>query len=219
MTQTVATSNSHLEELFKNFEKLYPEPESELDFRNEYELVIAVALSAQCTDRRVNLVTAKLFPKYPTFEKLARARVSTIEKIIGSVNYYRTKAKNISELARIVVSDYDGELPKSFEQLVELPGVGRKTANVVLGELGITPALPVDTHVFRVSKRLGLASGKNTLIVGQELRELLPSDKWRPMHHWLILHGRRVCFARNPKCSECQVRELCPRVNVEGQGG
>jgi endonuclease-3 len=167
--------------------QLYPEPRSELDFSNEFELIIAVILSAQCTDVKVNQVTAKLFKRYPTPERLARAKLTEVEQIIRPINYYKTKSK----------------------ELTELPGVGRKTANVVLGELGVIPTLAVDTHVFRVSHRLGLSVGKTPDKVEEDLKQQFPASEWRALHHRLIFHGRRVCKARQPNCQECSLSKLC----------
>jgi endonuclease-3 len=196
--------------LLKKFAELYPNPRSELSFSNEYELVTAVVLSAQCTDKKVNEVTPKLFKRYPSFKALAKAEVSEVEEIIRQVNYYKTKSKNLIGLGQKVEKDFGGTLPSTEEDLTSLPGVGRKTANVVLSEQGKTPALPVDTHVFRVSQRLGLAKGKTTDKVEEELKALFEPAQWRNLHHWLIFHGRRVCKAQNPLCAACTLRELCP---------
>lgn len=189
---------------------LYPSPKSELYFTNEYQLVIAVVLSAQCTDKKVNEVTPALFARYDSFEALSKAKVEDIAEIIRTINYYKTKARHLSSLARKIVEEHKGRLPKSHEKLVGLPGVGRKTANVVLSELGIIPTFPVDTHVYRVSKRLGFAAGNTPQKVEDELKDLFPPATWRPLHHWLILHGRRTCAARSPRCSECMLRSYCP---------
>jgi endonuclease III len=198
------------QKLISILSQAYPSPRSELNFANDYELLVSVVLSAQCTDKKVNQVTAKLFPRFPSFEKLARARIATIEGLIREVNYYKTKSKNIKELARQVVERFSGELPTSRENLESLPGVGRKTASVVLSEKGIEPALAVDTHVFRVAQRLGLSTGKNREVVEQDLMRAFSDDIWYPLHHWLILHGRRVCKAQRPLCQECTLCELCP---------
>ena len=190
-------------------QQLYPEPRSELNFKGEYQLVVAVLLSAQCTDKKVNQVTPSLFRHYPDFSALRCAKLQSVEEIIRPINYYRTKAKNLLALANAVDREFKGKLPKSFDQLIQLAGVGRKTANVVLGELGIAHTLPVDTHVLRVSNRLGLANASTPDKVEQQLRSVFPSTLWRNLHHQLIFHGRRVCIAQRPKCSECQLRKLC----------
>ncbi len=190
-------------------EEMYPIADSELTFDNEYQLIIAVMLSAQCTDVLVNQVTPALFAKYPDFEALSKARLSSVEKLIGSVNYFKTKAKNIIATSKVVCAQFNSEVPKTMEALIELPGVGRKTANVVLGETGAAPAIPVDTHVFRVSRRLGLSAGTTTDQVEQDLMKLFAPETWRGLHHRLIFHGRRVCKARAPNCRECQIQTLC----------
>jgi endonuclease-3 len=189
---------------------LYPDPKSELCFTNTYQLIVSVILSAQCTDKKVNEVTPTLFSKFRAFSELAKATLSEVEGILRPINYYRTKSKNIIEMARMVCSDYNGELPDTMEDLITLPGVGRKTANVVLGEREITPSLAVDTHVFRVSRRLGLSRGETPDDVERSLKRSFPPSSWRNLHHQLIFHGRRVCKARKPLCGECALFELCP---------
>lgn len=201
---------SRLGKITQILDKAYPNPRSELNFNNDYELLVSVALSAQCTDKKVNQVTPLLFSKYPNFKTLSKAKLTAVEEIIRPINYYRTKAKNIIAASERVESLHHGTLPKNHEELIELPGVGRKTANVVLGELGISHTFPVDTHVFRVSKRLGMASGKSVNEVEEEMKRTFPSNLWRSLHHWLILHGRRVCKAQRPLCVECPLNKLCP---------
>lgn len=200
--------------ILKVLEKLYPDPKSELNYSNEFELCISVLLSAQCTDKKVNQVTPGLFKKYPDFKKLSKANVEDVEQLISQVNYYKTKSKHLVALGQLVIREYEGKLPLIHNELVKLPGVGRKTANVVLSELDIEPAIAVDTHVFRVSKRLGLAKGKNVLEVEKELSQKFKSESWKQLHHGLILHGRRICLARNPKCTECELNKLCPSALV-----
>jgi endonuclease-3 len=189
---------------------LYPEPRSELNFSNEFELIISVMLSAQCTDVKVNEVTLELFKKYPNASRLGSAKLADVESIIRPINYFKTKAKNIIATSEILSEQYQGEVPRTHEELTALPGVGRKTANVVLGETGAVPALPVDTHVFRVARRLGLSQGKDPHAVELDLTKQFPSSEWRPLHHRLIFHGRRVCKARNPACDQCTLKDLCP---------
>jgi endonuclease III len=195
--------------LLKIFVKLYPHPRSELNFKTHYQLIVSVILSAQCTDKKVNQVTPVLFKKYSSFAELGKARLNTVEKIIRPINYYKTKSKNIIAMAKIVDQELKGKLPKKHEELQKLPGVGRKTANVVLVEMG-KDALPVDTHVFRVSRRLGLAKGRNPDQVEDELKQEFKSEHWRNLHHWLIFHGRRVCKAQRPLCGECRLSDICP---------
>lgn len=197
-------------ELLQILAELYPEPRSELDFTNDFELLIAVMLSAQCTDVKVNQVTPILFKSYPDCRKLARAKLSDVEAIIRPINYFKTKAKNIIATSELLDSRHHGKVPRTHAELTELPGVGRKTANVVLGETGAVPALPVDTHVFRVARRLGLSRGTTPHAVEEDLMRQFPSAEWRGLHHRLIFHGRRVCKARSPMCGECALRSLCP---------
>ena len=196
--------------LLKELSTLYPNPRSELNFHNEYQLIVSVVLSAQCTDKKVNEVTPALFERYPTFKALSSAKLSDVESLIRPVNYYKTKAKNLIALGMRVGDELSGKLPTVHEELIELPGVGRKTANVVLCEQGVTPALPVDTHVLRLSNRLGLSDGKTPEAVEEDLKTQFESRYWHDLHHYLILHGRRVCKARAPLCPACRVLKVCP---------
>ena len=201
--------------LLEQLAVLYPEPRSELNFSNAYELLVSVVLSAQCTDKKVNDTTPALFKKYSNFKLLAKASLDDVEALIRPINYYKTKSKNIVSTAQIITAEWKGELPRTMEGLTTLPGVGRKTANVVLGELGIEPSLAVDTHVFRVSRRLGVASGENPTEVEMSLKKGFPPATWRDLHHQLIFHGRRVCKARKPACGECTLAPSCPSNGVE----
>jgi len=206
---------SDTQALIAAFSKLYPSPGTELKFQGEYELVVSVTLSAQCTDKKVNEVTPSLFKRYPGFNALSEARVSDVENIVRPINYYRTKAANIIRMAKSVTEEFGGRLPLSHSELITLSGVGNKTANVVLSELKIVPTFPVDTHVFRVSRRLGLARGKNVGLVEYELKSVFEPTLWNPMHHWLILHGRRVCKAPFPDCPNCILSKgICPKIGV-----
>jgi endonuclease-3 len=197
--------------LLEQLAALYPESRSELNFSNEFELIIAVMLSAQCTDVKVNQVTAVLFKSYPDASHLAKAKLIDIERIIRPINYFKTKSKNIIATSKLLHEHYNGKVPRTHDELTALPGVGRKTANVVLGETGAVPALPVDTHVFRVARRLGLSDGTTTDDVERDLMKQFPATEWRPLHHRLIFHGRRVCKARSPMCDSCTLAPLCPR--------
>jgi len=201
--------------LLSTLAKLYPEPQSELAFGNEYQLLIAVMLSAQCTDKKVNQVTPNLFRSYPSFSALSKAKLADVEKIVRAINYFKTKSKNIIATAHEITSRFNGAVPKTHDELTSLPGVGRKTANVVLGETGAAHALPVDTHVFRVARRLGLSHGKTPEAVEDDLKKIFPSCEWRNLHHRLIFHGRRVCGARKPDCKSCALRALCPTGSIE----
>lgn len=201
-------------EVIRKLSILYPEARSELTFQDEYELLVAVILSAQCTDKKVNEVTEVLFAKYPNFKSLSGAKLSSIEKIIRPVNYYRTKAKNLLEMSKRVSLDFQGKVPRTMTEIRTLPGVGQKTANVVLGELGAEKTFPVDTHVFRVAKRLGFAKENTPVKVEEELKELFPKSKWRMLHHFFILHGRRICKAQRPLCGACVLNDICPSSRV-----
>lgn len=192
------------------FSEHNPDAKSELEFNNSFELLVAVVLSAQCTDKRVNIVTKGLFAAYPTPEKMAEASVSEIYELIKSVSYPNNKAAHLSGLSRMLVADFNGEVPSTMEELVRLPGVGRKTANVILSIVYDQPAMAVDTHVFRVANRLGIVHDATTpLEVEKQLTANFPQETIPIAHHWLILHGRYVCVARNPKCEQCGICSVC----------
>ncbi|MGC1381320.1 MAG: endonuclease III [Candidatus Baltobacteraceae bacterium] len=191
-------------------ERTYPHPATALAYRNEFELLIAVILSAQCTDARVNMTTPTLFAKYPTPEKLARARPADVEKIVKSCGFFRMKTKNIIACANDLVERFGGRVPREREQLESLAGVGRKTASVVMANAFNEAALAVDTHVFRVAHRLGLTIGKTPRQVEEDVTALVPPSKWGDTTHWLILHGRAICKAPTPQCYRCPVNALCP---------
>jgi endonuclease-3 len=190
-------------------ERAYPAAVTALVYRNPFELLVAVILSAQCTDARVNLTTPALFAAYPDAAALARADTADVEKIIKSCGFFRMKAKNIVNAARALVERQGGEVPREREQLEALPGVGRKTAAVVLSVAFEGPAFAVDTHVFRVARRLGLTLGTTPRAVEDDVTKLVPPEQWRHAHHWLILHGRAICKAPTPLCHECPV-SMCP---------
>jgi endonuclease III len=191
-------------------ERTYPHAVTALSYRNEFELLVAVILSAQCTDARVNATTPALFAKYPTPEKLGRARQPDVEKIIKSCGFFRMKAKNIIACARDVAQRFGGRVPQTRDELESLAGVGRKTASVVMAAAFEQAALAVDTHVFRVAHRLGITLGKTPRQVEDDLTSLLPPAKWGDAAHWLILHGRQVCKAPIPQCPRCPVNAICP---------
>lgn len=193
------------------FSENYPEAETELNYSNPYELLVAVILSAQCTDKRVNIVTEKLFPRFPTPESLAASTADEVFEYIRSVSYPNNKAKHLVGMARILVNDFNSEVPNTIEDLQKMPGVGRKTANVIVSVIFNQPAMAVDTHVFRVSHRLGLVpkTAKTPLLVEKQLIKHIPKDKIAIAHHWLILHGRYICVARTPKCGECNLKPFC----------
>ena len=196
--------------IFERLSAIMPDPKTELSFSNPYTLVVAVALSAQATDVAVNKATDRLFAVADTPQKMLALGEAGLIPFIASIGLYRNKARNVIALSRIVVDQYGGDIPLTREGLQALPGVGRKTASVVLNELGIEPAIAVDTHVFRVSHRLGLANAATPDKVEAQLHQVVPPE-WLPKaHHWLILHGRYTCTARKPKCQGCVVADLCP---------
>ena len=199
-----------IETLFERFETGAVHPKTELDYRSPFTLVVAVALSAQATDKSVNKATAELFKAADTPEAMAALGEEGLIPFIKTIGLFRTKAKNVVALSRILIQQHGGKVPLQREALQALPGVGRKTASVVLNELDIEPAIAVDTHVFRVSHRLGLAKGKTPDQVEAELMSKVPQRYLTRAHHWLILHGRYTCVARRPKCENCLVSDLCP---------
>ena len=199
-----------LSEELRILEETYRGAVPQLEFGSAYELLIAVILSAQCTDKRVNQVTQELFPLANTPEKILQLGQSRLEEIIRPCGYFRAKAKHIIATSKILLDDYNGEVPREFDELIKLPGVGRKTANVVTSVAFKTPAIAVDTHVFRLANRLKLAEGNTPLEVELGLQKIIPREKWSDAHHWLIWHGREVCKARNPKCDVCPLSNVCP---------
>lgn len=197
------------EQVLATLESLYGQEKCGLTFSTPFELLIATILSAQCTDVRVNIVTTDLFRDCNTPAAILALGEKVLLEKIKSCGLSKTKARNIILTCARLLSEYDGAVPKSMDELMTLPGVGRKTANVVISNAFDMPAIAVDTHVFRVSKRIGLAKGATVLDVEKELMKNIPREKWSQAHHWLIWHGRRCCTARNPKCAECKLQELC----------
>ena len=192
------------------FQKALPEAETELTFGNTYELLVAVILSAQCTDKRVNMTTPAVFKKYPDVPHLARAEYDDVFALIKSISFPGNKSRHLIGMARMVMEKFGGEIPMTVEELVQLPGVGRKTANVITSVIDKQPNMAVDTHVFRVSARIGLTVGaKNPLQTELQLVKYIPKDLIYIFHHWLILHGRYVCVARTPKCAQCGLKPVC----------
>jgi endonuclease-3 len=197
-------------------EELYPEVDCELDRETPFQLLCATILSAQCTDDRVNKVTPELFRRYPTPATLARAPLPALEKIIRTTGFFRQKAKSLKGSATALLDRFGGEIPKTIEELTSLPGVARKTANVVLGTaFGIADGVVVDTHIQRLSMRLGLTRATDPKGIEQDLMKVLPRDSWIRAGHQLIWHGRRVCFARKPNCAECTLAPFCPSAGLE----
>jgi endonuclease-3 len=194
-------------EIFERLAKANPNPTTELEYGTPFELLVAVVLSAQATDKSVNLATRKLFPATP--QKIVDFGVSNLEKTIQTIGLFRTKAKNVVALSEILLKEHGGEVPRSREALERLPGVGRKTANVVLNTAFGEATMAVDTHIFRVANRTGLAPGKDVIAVENKLLKFTPPEYLKNAHHWLILHGRYVCLARKPGCPQCLIRDLC----------
>ena len=204
------TTKQRFEHILAWFEANMPVAESELNYRNPYELLVAVMLSAQCTDKRVNMVTPALFEAYPTPELLAKATSDEVFEYVKSVSYPRSKAEHLVAMAQRLVEVYHGEVPDTIEELQTMQGVGRKTANVVCAVIWNQPTMAVDTHIFRVSERIGLTTGsKNPLQTERQLVKHIPAEVIPKAHHWLLLHGRYVCQARKPKCDQCGLAPYC----------
>jgi endonuclease-3 len=201
--------------IVRGLARTYPDAPCALTHISPFQLLAATILSAQCTDERVNMVTPKLFAKYPTPQKLANSKQRDVERIIKSTGFFRAKSTNLRAMAKKLVEDHDSELPQNLKELVELPGVGRKTANVVLGTaFGIASGVVVDTHVKRICNLLGLTESKNPEQIERELNELLPKKDWIEFSHRVILHGRAICIARRPDCTACSLLKNCPRVGL-----
>ena len=199
-------------QILNKLEEMYPEAKAELVFSNPYEMLVATMLSAQCTDKQVNKVTPAVFNRWPDVKAMADAQVEELFPIVKSCGF-RSKAGNIIAACRIIKEQYDGQVPDTIESLTSLPGVGRKTANVVLSNAFGIPAFAVDTHVFRVSNRLGLCKADTVEETERQMTRLIPRDKWGNAHHWLIWHGRRLCKAQRPLCDQCPLESLCPYKN------
>jgi endonuclease-3 len=204
-------SKSNLPKVLKELKRLYPDVRCFLHYKTPFQLLCSVILSAQCTDERVNLVAPELFKVFPTPEKLAAAKQKDVEKIIHSTGFYKNKAKNLIGCAQALMTHHGGKLPQTMEELIQIPGVGRKTANVVLGEVyGISVGITVDTHVTRLSNRLGWTKHQDAVKIEQDLIKIVPKDEWLTISHRLIQHGRKVCDARKPLCNVCTLAKWCP---------
>lgn len=195
----------------EGLEKLYPEAICSLQYSDAFQLLIATRLSAQCTDKRVNMVTPDLFKEFPTAEKMANAELHRVEKLIKTCGLYKTKAKDLIGIAQKLISDFGGVVPDTIEELTTLPGVGRKTANLVCGDIYKKPAVVTDTHFIRICNRLGLVDSTNPLVVEKEMRKLLPPDKSNDFCHRTVLFGRDICTARTAFCEKCPLEEICPK--------
>ncbi|MEW6661913.1 MAG: endonuclease III [Bacillota bacterium] len=201
--------SGEVEQILDALSRAYPEAKTTLVFQNPFELLVATILSAQSTDRQVNLITQSLFKKFPTPHALAGVRPEELAEYIKGCGLYKNKSNHLVKGAKLLVDKYDGKVPDQMEELIKLPGVGRKTANVVLSNAFGFPALAVDTHVLRVANRLGLANTTDALKAEQELCAQVPKEQWSQFHHWLISHGRQVCQARRPRCGVCQLQQWC----------
>ena len=209
------TKAARVKKIIAALRKTYPDAHCELNYSNPLELLIATVLSAQCTDKRVNQVTAELFRKYRTAADYANANTAALEQDVKTTGFFRNKTKSIQACCRKLVEQYGGKVPQTMEELVQLDGVGRKTANVLLGNaFGINEGIVVDTHVARLSHRLGLTKQKDPEKIEHDLMKLVPRAQWTMFSHWLIWHGRRRCYARNPDCLNCEIKALCPRVGL-----
>ena len=205
----------HAREIQRRLALAYPDAHCELDHRSAFELAVATVLSAQCTDKRVNLVTPDLFRRWPDAASLAAAPIGEIEDVIRSTGFFRNKAKSIQGLARMLVTEHGGVVPRSMEALVLLPGIGRKTANVVLGNaFGLNEGVVVDTHVARLSLRFGLTKETDAVRIERALMPLFERESWSQLSHLMIWHGRRICLARKPKCNDCVMVDICPCANL-----
>ncbi len=212
------TSNprrTQAQRVVRELQKLYPDAHCALQYQNPLQLLIATILSAQCTDVRVNLVTPALFARYPDAEAFANAEATELERMIQSTGFFRNKARNIIACCKEIVASHGGKVPGTMEQLNPLPGVGRKTANVVLGNAFGVPGITVDTHVSRLSRRLGLTEEEDPVKIERDLMDILPAREWTMFSHRMIFHGRQVCFARKPACDRCTLSKFCPKVGVE----
>ncbi|MEM9673543.1 MAG: endonuclease III [Bacteroidota bacterium] len=214
------TKKERFQEFISYFVEHKPEPETELAYRNPYELLVSVILSAQCTDKRVNMVTPALFEQFPTPEHLAASHFDELFPYIKSISYPNNKTKHLLGMAKMLIEDFNSEVPSDVKELQRLPGVGRKTANVISSVIFNQPTMAVDTHVFRVSKRIGLATqtAKTPLEVENQLIRHIPKEYVGKAHHWLILHGRYICLARKPKCNQCELTHFCRFFEKNGEG-
>jgi len=207
-------SNSEITEIIRLLEAFYPEPICALQYKKDYELLFAARLAAQCTDARVNTITPVLYEKYPTLEALASADITELENIVHPCGFYRVKARDIIAASAMLLGVFNGQVPDTMEDLLRLPGVGRKTANLILGDVFNKPAVVVDTHCIRLSNRIGLVDTKDPVKIETELREVLPPEKSSDFCHRLVLHGRVVCTARKPACSICCLAGICRQKGV-----
>ena len=216
--ESTAAKYERTQKIISALKRTYPDAHCELNFSNPLQLLIATILSAQCTDKRVNIVTAELFKKFRTAKDFAAAPLADIEEAVKTTGFFRNKAKNIKACCTTLAEKFGGEVPRTMDELHALAGVGRKTANVVLGNaFGINVGVVVDTHVTRLANRLGLAKGMDAVKLELELDQLVPQNEWTLFSHWLIWHGRRRCAARSPDCVNCEIKNLCPQIGIKKQ--
>lgn len=210
------TTLQRAKEIYDRLLERYPDPEPELDWRNAWELMVATALAAQCTDVRVNKVTPELFRRWPGPTEMQKAEISEIEEVIRSTGLFRNKAKNLKGAAEVVMNEFGGEMPRTMKDMIRLPGVARKTANIVLSNaMGVHEGVAVDTHVKRLSFRMGLTQSTNPNVIEKDLMQLFEPHTWGIANHLLVLFGREICPARSPKCDICQLNDICPKKGIE----
>ena len=214
MPESIADKKVRAKAIYRILSKNYPNVRCELDYKNPYQLLVATVLSAQCTDKRVNQTTPALFKKYNSIKKMAAADLKDLQRLVKSTGFYRAKAKNIKLLSHRILTDFNGKVPSTIEDLVTLPGVGRKTANVVLGHGFNIPGITVDTHFGRLSRRFGWSDKKDPVKVELEVGKLIPEKEWTNLSQRLIWHGRRVCHSRKPACGACVLAKLCPAYGI-----
>ena len=214
MAESIADKKVRAKSIYRILSKNYPNVRCELDYKNPYQLLVATVLSAQCTDKRVNQTTPALFKKYNSIKKMAAADLKDLQRLVKSTGFYRAKAKNIKLLSHKILTDFNGKVPSNIEDLVTLPGVGRKTANVVLGHGFNIPGITVDTHFGRLSRRFGWSDKKDPVKVEFEVGKLIPEKEWTNLSQRLIWHGRRVCHSRKPACGACVLAKLCPAYGI-----
>jgi endonuclease-3 len=214
MRETLPEKKVRAKVIYRQLSKSYPNVKCELDYKNAFQLLVATVLSAQCTDKRVNQTTPALFKKYPNPQKMAKADLRDIQKLVKSTGFFRAKAKNIKGLSNKIMEEFDAKVPSNLEDLITLPGVGRKTANVVLGHAFGIPGITVDTHFGRLSRRFGWSKQNNPVKVEFEVGELIPQKEWTNLSQRMIWHGRRVCHSRKPACGACALAKLCPSYGI-----
>ena len=214
MRESLAVKKVRAKAIYRKLSKNYPNVRCELDYNSPFQLLVATVLSAQCTDKRVNQTTPALFKKYPTAKKMSGADIKDIQRLVKSTGFYRAKAKNIKGLSNQIMDDFAGKVPNKLEELIQLPGVGRKTANVVLGHAFDTPGITVDTHFGRLSRRFGWTKETDPVKVEMIVQQLIPQPEWTNLSQRMIWHGRRICHSRKPACGACPVAKICPSVGI-----